>query len=67
MPDAQYLRRKIDGKFYHQIKAFDYGDRRGALSLARRLREHGTYKSIRIILGSPTSRYFGKIWIVYGR
>ena len=67
MPNAQYLRRKIEGKFYHQIKAFDYGDKRGAQALARRLREHGTYKSVRVVLSAPTSRFFGKVWVVYGR
>lgn len=67
MPNAQFLRRKIDGKFYHQIKAFDYGEKREAQALAQRLRTHGTYKSVRVVLSAPTSKYFGKIWVVYGR
>jgi CRISPR/Cas system-associated endonuclease Cas1 len=67
MHNAQYLRRKIDGKFYHQIKAFPYEAKREAQDLARRLKERGTYKSVRVISGAPTSKYFGKIWIVYGR
>ena len=67
MLNAQYLRRKIGGKVYHQIKAFDYEAKREAQDLARRLRERGTYKSVRVVSGAPTSRFFGKIWIVYGR
>jgi len=61
------VERKIDGKTYRRIKAFDYGDKRTATSLANRLRSKGTYKSVRVMLSSPESKYFGKVWIVWAR